>query len=335
MKATGRRKPFYVILSLIVILIFGTIFINCSKSTDSSRDWDPDVLNQPMPLELGNTWVYERLRFNGYDTILHDTVSVNVDMYKPLLGEPWAVLDGDIFNEWWSNRDEGMWIKPDSGDPFLLFKHPYPGWDNWTGNNGRYQITTRLLNCFHEIPGKGAYPKYDYSVYDTLLKSTQSYYFCPGLGIASRSTRVEEYGASRRFEKLRLIDFEINNPPVDSSGKIAFHLWVDDDNLLPEGGFSVLIGLNYVTPVCRNYAFSPEWGPYSWDGCYCPLSVDFLDSLANYTLYYEIPFVPPGDRTMIIKIQATDNNLPLAADTVNFVVDSGQTVYLGTINPFD
>ncbi len=334
-KPVGKKTLFNSILYLIIIVLLGTVMMNCSKSTDSNDVWNPNILSEPMPLEIGNTWTYERLRFDGYDTILHDTVSVTVDRYRPLWpGGAWAVLDGDIFDGWWSNRDDGMWVKPEDSDPFLLFKHPFPVWDDWIGDGGRYQISTHYWGGYYDMPGMGAFLSFVYSFYDTLLQDMTSYNFCSGLGITRRYTYIGENDGLRRFEDLLLIDFELDDPPVDSSGKITFHLWVDDDQLPPEHSFDVFIRLNNKPFDCLQYGFDPERGISFYDGCYCPLSVNYLDSLTEYIHYIEIPYVPSGEHSMYVQIRGADNN-HLTTDTANFVVDSGQTIYLGRLTAFD
>jgi hypothetical protein len=318
-------------------LIIGSIYIAACSNTVDSGGANP-VDNGVMPLQVGNSWTYERfVRDNPNDPFTVDTITIRINRSLMQDHEIWYEPSGYPDRQLWTNRGEEFWVWPESGEPYKFYKHFLGYRETWPGPNDDFTIAVMPHWSYYEVPGKGAFVGDHVSVGsgrpNDPLDEQYEYVIVPRLGILQRLT-MTRYGLGSLFasERLQLIDFSLPDPPDGSYGEITFRYYIDRSNLLPPYTFKVELSLGNPPFGILWYGVNADGQPEIPVGKYSPLQV-FREHQAVQQVI--IQYVPCGTHTLTIDLWRMDGSSRLSSITVdNISVENGQTIDLGNVYAF-
>ncbi|RKX21648.1 MAG: hypothetical protein DRP45_12090, partial [Candidatus Zixiibacteriota bacterium] len=274
---------------------------------------------------------------------LVDTVTIKIRETEFHDGEVWYIpSSGGVTGEQWINRSDGFSVQPENGSEYLLFKYPIDPTDQeiqWPGPDSQHTVNLfPPYDSYADIPSKGSfYSVYYYLETEARYGDNVMFQFTPGLGIAMRQTRTVDPVSQCSFcrERMRLIDYMIENPPIDTSGSISFLYHIASDSLPDSFYFRVHSKLDAPPIGCMWYGFFPSWRPEIPVGGFCPLEVNDLPDSATFTHSVVIPYIPSGTRSLRVSLLHNGNIDTLGSILLDSIkVSPRQTTELGTISAF-
>ena len=331
-------------LTLAVLFIVIGVFYGCD---DSNSDGSGNLIgpkpdnSSPMPLSIGNTWTYERgVRNSIQESTVYDTVSVRIVGTEYGSGGRWYVVRGAMGEQYWQNRNDGVWARRGNSQPFLLFQYPalHDG-EAWPGPNGQSEFNMPPgTSCYTDVPGKGSFFACFYieDFSDSTL-GFNSFDFAAGLGITSfHISRVDpDVGAMFVPLMMNLIDYSIDDPPVDTCGTIAFNYHIIEPTLPGADRYRTWVRLDVNTGGFTWYEFATSWGPYLPVGGCCAISAERVPDSMRYTYHVELLHVPRGIRSMQITTTYNSGFDTLSSIQLNDIpVKERWTTQLETIQAF-
>ncbi|MEE9442499.1 MAG: hypothetical protein V3V99_07510 [candidate division Zixibacteria bacterium] len=183
---------------------------NTEAQTDTEQETAPPLAGVDlMPLEVGNSWVYE---LAAMDTLTGELTVNKIDTFRV---ERDTVIDGETFyfisgmglrGTLATNRDDGFWIMGPMGQPIMLAKFPGVDGEDFSMTVGPSVITNRLDKAGLEIEvPAGKFYCYKYSQVMGPMRRTTYNYFAPGLGLVKMETLGSPTG--KPIMVGRLIDY--------------------------------------------------------------------------------------------------------------------------------
>jgi len=335
-----REKMTLACLQAAVIPGCLVLVLGCSNPVDHEGVTAP-VDNSVMALAVGNVWTYERTwRETWLDEATIDTVTVRIRSAYYIDREWWYSVTGAISDELWSNRSDGLWVWPKSEEPYLLFRYPMSDIWEWTTPDGRYTINWRpYVSMYSEVSQQGGFWSEWYDVQPTPGPGEGvTCFFAPGLGITQSAILVPGDVVSPAFlrEQLRLIDFDLADPPVDSTGYLTFFYYLPIGWLTPPYIYTVHIDLDEKPRGSLDYHFAPPELPAVPVGGYCALEVRSVPDSLRYTHRVMVRHVPAGVRSVGFRLMRGGTLDTLALIRIDSVtIPVRDTTDLGTIIGFD
>jgi len=182
-------------IAVVTIIVLSASIISCSEDDNPVTPHDiPDVI---MPLELGNSWVYQLTTFKPDGSIRRtDTVTFSVFSDTLIENERWFVWGQKVTTQvFCTNRTDGLWYWHENDTvPGLSAMYPAEAGDRFTD---AYCDTIHVVSTDHlvTVPG-GTFSCFLYEKPPAHHQQAQRWryrgYFSPNIG----QIRVEQFLAS-------------------------------------------------------------------------------------------------------------------------------------------